>query len=722
MIEFKEDIGLFHLSNREMSVVLSLRDDGDAGKELLLAYLGNRIDQPEHALSLINTRRVSNMDFLRDMLPYACPTEGRGDFRPIMVSAVPASGQRCTELHYVSHRVEWGKPALEGLPAAYVEAPDEAQTLTVRLRDALTGLEAELMYTLYAHRPILAVSARYFNGGDAPLVLESAGSACVTLPGRFDLLHLKGAWARERAVERVSPSTTTTVIASSRGASGHEHNPFAVLAGRDCGEFDGECLGAALVYSGDFAIAVDENPYESTRMVIGINPRTFRWRLDPGERFQAPEGILAWSKKGLNGMSQALHGLLRERVCRGEWRDRERPILINNWEATYFDFDQEKILRIARAAAALGIELFVLDDGWFGRRDAANCSLGDWVVDRRKLPDGLDGLARAVEELGMHFGLWLEPEMVSPDSDLYRRHPDWCLHARGRRRTTARNQLILDLSRRDVQDYVIGAVTEVLNSAPISYVKWDMNRNFTEAGSALLEDSGRQGEIAHRYMLGLYRVLEAVTSAFPKVLFESCASGGGRFDAGMLFYMPQTWTSDDTDAVERLFIQYGTSLGYPVSAMGAHVSAVPNHQVGRMTCMKMRGDVALSGNFGYELDISAQSPEDLEEMWGQIALAKTVRRTIQRGVFTRLSSPFEGNVAAWQFVDRERIVLCAFRIMAGPNPAPIRIRLRDVPEGLYRDSTGTTYTAGTLTNIGILPGFPAGDYVSSVTVFDRCEP
>ena len=717
MIQYIASERLFHLHNCWLSLVLSVRDDEEGCGELLMAHFGAPLDNPEAALKLINQRRGASFDSLRQVLPYACPTEGRGDYRTPMVSVRDDEGQNCTELFYENYRIEPGKPKLNGLPASYVEQEDEADTLVITLGDPLTGLKAELSYTLYRERPVLAVSARYLNQGSEAFTLEAAGSACVTLPGRFDMIHLHGAWAKERAVERVPPATLTRVISSARGASGHEHNPFVALAAPDTTEFEGECLGVALVYSGNFAISVDENAYESTRLTVGLNPRCFSWRLCPGESFQAPEALCAWSNEGLNGMSQAFHSLLRERVCRGPWRDRTRPILINNWEATYFDFDRQKLLEIAQAAAEVGIELFVLDDGWFAKRDNDHCSLGDWVENRRKLPCGLKGIAQEINDLGLHFGLWFEPEMVSPDSDLYRAHPDWCLHAQNRRRSTARHQLILDMSRQDVQDYVIETISRVLRSAKIGYVKWDMNRNFMEAGTGL--DGVPQRETAHRYMLGLYRVMEKITADFPEVLFEGCSGGGGRFDAGMLYYMPQIWTSDDSDAVERLFIQYGTSLCYPVSAMGAHVSAVPNHQVSRVTGMKMRGDVALGGNFGYELDLSAQTEEDTEEIRRQVKLVKRIRETTQRGVFTRLLSPFDGNVAAWQFVDENRVVLCAYRILAKPNPAPIRIRLRNVPDGMYHTEDGNKESANTLMNVGVCPVFPKGDFASCVLVFEK---
>lgn len=717
MIQYIDSQRIFLLHNKWLSVVLCIYSDENKCDELLLTHFGAPLDNPGTTIPRISRRGGASFDTLRQILPYACPTEGRGDYRPPMVSVRDEEGQNCTELFYEGYRIEPGKPRLDGLPASYVEQTDEADTLLITLGDPLTGLKVELSYTLYRERPILAASARYINHGVESFTLEAAGSVCVTLPGRYDMIHLHGAWAKERAVERVPPATMTRMISSVRGASGHEHNPFVVLAAPDATEFDGECLGVALVYSGSFAISVDENAYTSTRLTVGLNPRCFSWCLRPGECFQAPEALCVWSGEGLNGMSQSFHSLLRERVCRGLWRDQTRPILINNWEATYFDFDQEKLMNIARAAAEVGIELFVLDDGWFGKRDNDHCSLGDWVENRRKLPGGLQGLASEINKLGMQFGLWFEPEMVSPDSDLYRAHPDWCLYAKKRRRSIARHQLILDMSRQDVQDYVIEAISRVLRSAPINYVKWDMNRNFMETGTGM--DGVRQGEVAHRYMLGLYHVMETITANFPDVLFEGCSGGGGRFDAGMLYYMPQIWTSDDSDAVERLFIQYGTSFCYPISSMGAHVSEIPNHQVGRLTSMQMRGDVALGGNLGYELDLSAQTTEDKEEIKRQVKLVKRIRETTQWGVFTRLLSPFDGNVTAWQFTDEKRVVFCAYRVMARPNPAPIRIRLRNVPDGIYLSENGQEFSSTTLMSVGICPDFPRGDFSSCMIVFEK---
>ena len=717
----------FHLQGKNLSMVLCVRQMQDGSDALLMPYFGARLESGDVPGALLTSERLASFDTDNATLPFALPTGGQGDFRPVQLTAVGQTGRRTTRATFIKAEILPGKPPLPGLPATYVESPDEAQTLRVSLHDGVTDMEAVLSYTLFRDHDAVAVSLCVENWGDQPFTLTDCASASISLYGAYDMLHLHGAWGKERQVERVAPMHGERAIRSCRGASGHQHNPFCALMARDATEHTGDVYGISLVYSGDFRIAVDEDAYGQTRAVCGINPDTLRWLVLPGERFQAPEAVLTYSADGLNGMSQIYHRLYRTRLCRGYWRDRERPVLINNWEATYFHFDHEKILRIARTAAELGVELFVLDDGWFGERDSDDCSLGDWTVNGRKLPGGLTALAKDVEALGMRFGLWFEPEMISPRSKLHEAHPDWVLRAPERYATQARNQWILDMSRRDVQDYVIEAVLSVLRSAPISYVKWDMNRNFAEYGSRALPPE-RQGEVPHRYMLGVYRVMEEITSAFPQVLFESCSGGGGRFDPGILYYMPQTWTSDDTDAVERLKIQYGTSVVYPASAMGAHVSAVPNHQVGRVTSMKMRGDVAMSGNFGYELDLSQQTPEDLEEIRRQIARVKQIRRVTQQGTFTRLQSPFKGNVCAWQFTLEDTVVFSAFVTLQDANPELRRVRLRDIPAGRWQDEdTGEVYDASVLCNAGVrLPfiapgGVPVGDFQSVVMVLKKVE-
>lgn len=709
---------LFHLSAGSTSYILGLYE----GKYPLHLYWGARLQNPDVGYLWEDFPNVSSFDILANRLPQEYPTGMMGDMRQTACRTQSAYGDTVTQFEYVSHEIEAGKPALPGLPATYVERPEEAQTLRLNLRDPVTGLCVQLLYSLFEDSGILTRSAAFRNEGHTEVRLLEAASASVDLFGTdFEMLHLWGGWAMERSPERLRVMHGVQGISSRRGASGHEHNPFLALVHPDTTEQTGEVYAMSLVYSGDFAAHCGANAYESTRMTLGMNPETFCWLLQPGEAFQTPEAVLVYVDGGLNAMSQAYHKLYRTRLCRGQWRDQPRPILVNNWEATYFNFDEDKLLAIANRAADMGIELFVLDDGWFGHRDLDNSSLGDWLVDRRKLPAGLASLGEKVHGLGLKFGLWLEPEMVSPDSDLYRAHPDWCLHVPGRSRTQARNQLVLDLSRQDVCDYILEAVSGVLSSAPIDYIKWDMNRNFSEVGSAGWA-ANRQREVPHRYMLGLYRVLEGIVSRFPNVLFESCSGGGGRFDPGMLYYMPQTWTSDDTDAVERLKIQYGTSMVYPASSMGAHVSVVPNHQTGRSTPMKTRGDVALSGNYGYELDLSDLSQEDYETACRHIQQVKALRTVVQQGAFTRLQSPFCGNTAAWQFLspDGEEVVACFFHIQVHPNGPQQRLKLRDLQPGAgYQDQeSGRVYEGSVLMHAGLLL-LKMGEYTSQVYHFKR---
>ncbi len=717
-IVYHEQNRVFDLSGGDVSYVLHVAPDGS----LMNLYWGKRVPAGAVQPALDSFRGgTDGFDQLRGRLPVEVPARGTGWYGTPAVAVTNAQGNDVVVLKYAAHRIDAGKTPLEGLPATYVEDACEADSLEIELIDPLTGLCVTLVYAVYAQSGAITRSMRIENRGGEALSLTGAMAASVPLFGRdYELIHLKGAWARERAVVRTSVGQGEYRVFSQRGASGHEENPFIALCRPKTTEHTGEVWAMNLVYSGSFLACAAVDNFDNTRLSIGLNPDTFAWRLEPGERFVTPEAVMVYSDAGLNAMSRIYHQLYRKRLVRGEWRDRLRPILVNNWEATYFDFDEEKILRIARTAKTLGIELFVLDDGWFGKRDIDNCSLGDWVVDRRKLPGGLTSLAEKINGMGLKFGLWFEPEMVSPDSDLYRAHPDWCLHVDGRERTQGRNQLILDLSRADVQDYIIEAVSAVLRSAPIDYVKWDMNRNMTEAFSAR-QTPQRQMETQHRYMLGLYRVMEAITSRFPHVLFESCSGGGGRFDAGMLHYMPQTWTSDDTDAVERLYIQYGTSFAYPASAMGAHVSAVPNHQTGRSTSMQMRGDVALGGNFGFELDLSKLSEADLETAKKLVETVKDVRSLTQQGVFTRLISPFEGEYAAWQFAseDGSDALLCVYRIMSRPNELYTRVRMAGlIPEATYADEAGKTYCGAVLMNMGLWVTLP-GDFSSKVIRFKR---
>ena len=705
--------GMFHIRNNGTSLVMTVENG-----LLLQLYYGKRLKDAELKYLLSAYPARASFDTPMAYLPLAAPTTGIGSYCQPSVSAVRRkTGDNCVDLRYRSHRVYEGKPELSPLPSAR----GESRTLEITLEDSVTGLLAVLSYSIFKDSDVISVSRRYENSGSEDLFLTNAQSVSVPFPdGKYDLVHFPGAWARERSVARREMRLgEQTVIKSSRGASSHSNNPSALIAESGAGENNGNVYGISLLYSGDFLCCAETDNYGFPRLSIGMNPETFSWALPAGESFTAPEAALLFSSEGFNGFSHEIHSYVLNHIIRASWQKRERPILINNWEATYFDFNEEKILKIAREAREMGIEMFVLDDGWFGKRDSDNCSLGDWKADKRKLPNGLEHLVSEVTALGLKFGLWFEPEMVSPDSDLYREHPDWCLHAEDRPRTEARNQLILDLSRDEVAEYVYKSVASVLRYCDISYVKWDMNRNMTEGFSAALPPE-RQPETHHRYILNLYRVFTRLNDEFPSVLFEGCSGGGGRFDLGMLAFMPQIWTSDDTDPIERLKIQYGTSYIFPPSAMGAHVSASPNHQTGRRTSIKSRGEVALAGNFGFELDVSKLTEEDKEEAKRLISLVKRRRALISGGVFTRLSSPFESNFTAWQFADRQEkpqtVILCAYRTLAEPNGRVYVLHARGLDDKTdYRDlATGSVYSGGALMYAGIPLPKLSGDFDSMV--------
>ncbi len=716
-VYINRDQGIFSLSGGDVSYVLYADGEG----HLMNLYWGKRMEDGAVRPCLSDYAPAASFDLAPAWLPWELPENGRGWYGMPAVDAVGPEGDDVADLRVREIRSCPGKKPPEGLPAVYVESPEEADSLEIDLEDEYSRLKVTACYTVFRDSGAITRSLRITNGGKESLTLRGALSASVPLWGSgYDVIHLKGAWARERTLVRFPAGEGETVIGSERGASGHEENPFLALCEHSATENRGSVWGMNLIYSGSFFASARVDNAGNTRMNMGMNSRVFSWHLESGESFQTPETVLVWSDGGLNGMSRIYHRLYRERLARGYWRDRERPVLINNWEATYFDFTEEKLLSIAREAAEMGFELFVMDDGWFGRRNDDHSSLGDWTVNREKLPEGLEGLSRKIHDLGLLFGLWVEPEMVSPDSDLYRAHPDWCLHAGNRPRTEARNQLILDMGRREVQDYVIRVISSALEEARADYVKWDMNRNMTEYFSPALEPE-RQLETQHRYMLGLYRVLDTITGRFPKVLFESCSGGGGRVDGGMLYYMPQTWTSDNTDAISRLSIQYGTSLVYPASAMGAHVSAVPNHQCRRTTSLQTRADVALGGNFGFEMDLTRMTPEEKKEARKLIQRTKDWRHLTGKGIFSRLESPAEGKYAAWQFLSEDGMeaLLCTFRILSGPNLPARRFRMNGLdPAAVYRTDEGERYTGAQLMYMGISTGLQ-GDFSSRVIHLTR---
>ncbi len=700
-IIFHEQSRVFHLYNDTISYVMMILKNGQPGQ----LYFGRRIRDREDFSHLfeLSERPMSCCLYETDKLfsmasiKQEYPVYGNGDYRRPAVEVLQNSGSRIVEFSYVSHRIFSGKECLAGLPALYVEEESEAMSLVLTLKDALSGLRLELLYTIYRSGGILARSARFVNEGSASLHLTRAMSLCLDLPDcRYEWLQLSGDWSRERHPQVRRLAYGIQAVDSMHGNSSNQHNPFVVLKRPTADEFQGEVLGFSLIYSGNFQIQAEVDSFGVTRMLLGIHPDGFDWKLEAGESFQTPEAVVVYSDGGLNRMSQTFHGLYRKRLARGYWRDRVRPILINNWEATYFDFNEDTLVSIAQKASECGIELFVMDDGWYGDRRHDRAGLGDWWPSEEIFPQGLSGLSSRIANLGMRFGLWIEPEMVNPDSALYRQHPDWVIHVPGRRKTHGRFQYVLDFSRKEVVDYLYGMISRVLREANASYVKWDMNRCITECYSVAYP-ADRQGEIFHRYILGVYDLYERLTGAFPQILFESCASGGARFDPGMLYYAPQCWTSDDTDAIERLKIQYGTSLCYPLSSMGAHVSMVPNHQVNRMTPLHTRANVAYFGTFGYELDLSTLSDEELAQVREQVALMKQYRHLFQFGTFYRLQSPFTENEAAWMVVseDKREAIVGWYRILSKVNDKYLRLYLQGLdPDLCYVNSQSTVEAYG----------------------------
>lgn len=726
-IDFYADRKIFHLHNEEVSYVIKILKNGQLGH----LYWGKKIERAErldrYSVSQHRPYEAYEVDddtgFILENIAREYPSFGQSDFREPAYQVESKTGSIISDLKYKEHQIYKGKKELEGLPAVYVEQEEEAESLALTLYDQVLDLEVTLSYTIFKDYPIICRSVHFKNKGSEKIDLKRALSMSIDFDNRdFELLQLSGAWGRERDILRRPLEQGITKIDSKRGASSHQQNPFAALVEPETDEYSGEVYGFSLVYSANFIAQAERNHYGKTRITMGINPFNFNWLLESGATFQTPEVVMNYSDQGLNKMSQNYHQLYQSRLVRGEHRQKERPVLINNWEGTYFDFDTDKILEMAAAAAEVDLELFVLDDGWFGRRNDDTSSLGDWYVNEEKLPGGLEYLAQKINKLGLDFGLWFEPEMISPDSDLYRKHPEWAIQLKNRKSSLSRQQLILDLSRRDVQEYIIERVSEILNKANISYVKWDMNRPMTEYGSLDLE-AERQRELNHRYILGLYRVLEEITSRFSNILFESCAGGGGRFDPGMLYYMPQTWASDNTDAVERLKIQYGTSMVYPSSSIGSHVSAVPNHQVERITSLKMRYDTASFGNLGYELDLTKLNDKDIEAVKAQVNNYKEIRRLVQFGDFYRLKSPFEGNFTAWSYLaeDREELLVGFYQILASPNPREEKLKLKALnPEADYKElNSGEIYGGDELMNYGLRVPYLKGDFESKVWRFKK---
>lgn len=709
-IIFHENTSIFHLYNEEISYIMMVLKNGHMGQ----LYFGKRIHDKEdfsylcenycRAMGSYIFEGEKSLSLEHTKLEYG--VYGNTDYRQPAVEVLQNNGSRISDFKYQSFSIVPGKPKLSGLPATYTEDDGEAETLFITLKDSVTGLLLKLSYTIFAKGGVIARNAYLKNEGEESLHLTTAMSLCMDLPDYdYEWIQFSGAWSRERHEKVRKLEQGIQSVGSRRGHSSHEHNPFVILKRPAADEFQGEAMGFSLVYSGNFLAQAEVDTHGSTRMLMGIHPDGFDWKLEKGESFQTPEAVMVYTDKGLNHLSQTYHKLYQRRLARGYWRDKARPILINNWEATYFDFTEERIVEIAKKAKECGVELFVLDDGWFGQRSSDKAGLGDWVANRDRLPEGIEGLAERISSLGMKFGLWFEPEMVNKDSDLYRAHPDWILQTPERTNSHGRFQHVLDFSRKEVVDAIYEMMSKILGNAKISYVKWDMNRSITECFSAALP-ADRQGEVFHRYILGVYDLYERLTSRFPEILFESCASGGARFDPGILYYAPQGWTSDDTDAVERLKIQYGTSYCYPVSSMGSHVSVSPNHQLNRETPLYTRANVAYFGTFGYELDLNKLTEEEQKEVKEQIAFMKEYRELFQFGTFHRLSSPFENNITAWMSVseDKKTAIVGWYRVLNPVNDSYTRLKLCGLLEDVEYTIEGQkgTFFGDELMNLGIL--------------------
>ena len=725
-ITYNEKSNSFKLTANNTCYILSIVSEG----YLAHVYFGKvlpdenlnyllRLDENPFTPETNNRDRASFMD----TLPFEYPCFGLGDYREHALSILDKNGASTCDLRYKSYKIYDGKPVLEGLPATFANSPDEAQTLEITMEDKAAGLEATLIYTAFEKLDVITRSIRIKNVGQDNVKLTRVYSACVEFDtDKLDMITLNGSWARERALERAPLHHGKQSVDSMRGESSHQSNPFTALCSHKADEDSGEAYGFNFVYSGNFVSQAEVTQHKKTRYLMGINSNDFEWLLEPDEKFTAPEVVMVYSDSGLGKMSRTFHDLYRNNLVRGEYKDKRRPILINNWEATYFNFTAEKLYQIAEQASKLGIEMLVMDDGWFGHRDADNSSLGDWFVYDSKIEGGLKALVDRVNSLGMKFGIWFEPEMVSPDSQLYREHPDWAIQVKGRELTLCREQYVLDYSRKDVRDYIYGLMRKILDSANIEYIKWDMNRQLIEVASNALPREC-QRELWHRYVLGVYDLMNRLTTDYPHILLENCSGGGARFDPGMLYYSPQIWCSDDTDAVERLKIQYGTSMCYPCSAMGAHVSDCPNHTVGRSTPFSTRAHVAMVGTFGYELDVTKISQEDRDSIPAQIAEFNRYNTLVRTGDHYRIGNMFEDNTwDAWMFVakDKSEALFEFVQVLGRPNERSRSVKLKglDREAYYYEESNPDVLLSGAaLMQCGINIGGIWGDYQSKILHF-----
>ena len=719
-VRFDEKKNLFTLQTLDSTYQMKVDDHG----VLLHTYYGAPADETDFSYLIGPEDRgfsgqpgdeKKDRTYSMDYYPLEYPVQGNGDFRVKALKAGFEGEVPALDLRFVSYELEKGKYSLPGLPALFEAEAGEVETLKITLKDRLEEIYVTLFYGVFEKKNVITRAASIENRSGKNVTLKRALSLGLDfMEGDMDLIHFYGKHAGERQFERRNLPHGITEISSSRGTSSHHHNPFVILCDKDTTEDFGNAYGVSFIYSGGFKIQMEKDQVDGIRLVCGLDDEEFLWKLAPGETFVTPEAALSYSEKGLTALSDQFQKAYHANLIRSPWKDKKRPTLVNNWEATYFGFDAEKLLKIAGEAADLGLDMLVLDDGWFGKRNDDNSGLGDWFVNEKKLGCTMKELVDRVNALGLKFGIWLEPEMVSEDSDLYRTHPDWVLQIPGREPNRSRNQLVLDLSRKEVREYMKKFIDDTLSCANISYVKWDMNRSVDNVYSAA-DPTLSQGAIRHKYVLGLYEVMEDMLTRQTDLLLEGCSGGGGRFDAGMLYYAPQIWCSDNTDAIERLRIHYGTSFGYPMSSVSAHVSVCPNHQNGRVTPFKTRGICAMQGSFGYELDLSKLSEEDKAEARRQITVYNENWELFQSGSYYRLNSPMENHdYTAWSYVskDQRKASLSVIYTDLHGNPKPVRVKLKGLKKDASYDVDGTVYTGTALMRGGLLIPKPSCNYDS----------
>lgn len=717
-ITFNETTRIFTLTTAHTTYQMQ----ADAQGYLLHLYYGARtagemdylLNYGDRGFSGNPNSAGSDRTYSLDALPQEYPSLGTGDFRNYALNIENADGSQCCNPVYITHEIAAGKYTLKGLPFVRAEE-NEAETLKIILEDPVTKVELHLLYGVLEKEDIITRSVIIKNAGKAPVTVKKAQSACLDfLHGDYDLIKFYGRHAMERNMERMPVSHESTRIGSRRGTSSHQYNPGVILAGKNTNEDSGSCYGMLFVYSGNFLVEAEKDQYDQTRIQMGLTDELFAYPLEAGAEFIAPEVILSYTNKGLSRLSQQYHHCIMNHICQGKYVHANRPVLINSWEAAYFDFTGDTIVELAKEAKALGIDMVVMDDGWFGKRNDDNSSLGDWYVNEEKLGGTLTKLIERVNAEGVKFGIWIEPEMVSEDSDLYREHPEWAITIPGRKPVRSRNQLVLDFSRKEVRDEIFKRICAVLDQGNVEYIKWDMNRSLADIYAP---------NVTYDYVLGVYDFLEKLTNRYPDILIEGCSGGGGRFDAGMLYYTPQIWCSDNTDAINRTRIQYGTSFFYPVAAMGSHVSAVPNHQTGRVTSMHTRGVAAMSGTFGYELNPALLNAKEKAEIRAQLAQYREYQELIREGNYYRLSNPFQDNFAAWMVVsdDRSKALVSVIRLTAEANPPAAYVTLKGMEEdAFYREkTTGKVYPGAALMEAGILLPAAVSEYEAYQIALER---